>query len=83
MTYDMNHHCNVIREVQHITWQRTPNTGLIVTYDTNSNGSIHPEVHLLESAQLVGLSLRFTGIKVMVDAKVSDGPVCESHKMQW
>ena len=42
MTYDMNHHCNVIREVQHITWQRTPNTGLIVTYDTNSNGSIHP-----------------------------------------
>jgi len=42
MTYDMNHHTNIVREVQHITWQRTPNTGLIVTFDTNSNGSIHP-----------------------------------------
>ena len=42
MTYDMNHHTNVVREIQHHTWQQTPNTGLIVTYDTNSNGSIHP-----------------------------------------
>lgn len=42
MTYDMNHHTNIVREVQHITWQNTPNTGLIVTFDTNSNGSIHP-----------------------------------------
>ncbi|MFP6763953.1 MAG: hypothetical protein VB858_10050, partial [Planctomycetaceae bacterium] len=42
MTYDMNHHTNIIREVQHLTWQRTPGTGLIVTFDTNSNGSIHP-----------------------------------------
>ena len=42
MTYDMNHHTNIVRELQHITWQRTANTGLIVTYDTNSNGSIHP-----------------------------------------
>lgn len=42
MSYDMNHHCNVIREIQHLTWERTENTGLIVTYDTNSNGSIHP-----------------------------------------
>ena len=42
MTYDMNHHTNVIREIQHLTWARFKNTGLIVTYDTNSNGSIHP-----------------------------------------
>ena len=42
MTYDMNHHTNVIREIQHHTWARFKNTGLIVTYDTNSNGSIHP-----------------------------------------
>ena len=42
MTYDMNHHTNIVREIQHLTWQRTPNSGLIVTFDTNSNGSIHP-----------------------------------------
>jgi len=42
MTYDMNHHTNLVREIQHITWERTPGTGLITTYDTNSNGSIHP-----------------------------------------
>ena len=42
MTYDMNHHTNAIREVQFDTWQRTPNTGLIVTFDCNSNSNIHP-----------------------------------------
>jgi sialate O-acetylesterase len=42
MTYDMNHHTNIIRELQFLTWRTTPNTGLIVTFDTNSNGSIHP-----------------------------------------
>jgi sialate O-acetylesterase len=42
MTYDMNHHTNVIRELQFLIWRTTPNTGLIVTFDTNSNGSIHP-----------------------------------------
>ncbi|MDP6928393.1 MAG: sialate O-acetylesterase [Planctomycetota bacterium] len=42
MTYDMNHHCNIIREIQFNTWKHTPDTGLIATYDTNSNGSIHP-----------------------------------------
>ena len=42
MEYDMNHHCNVVREIQLDTWLNTENTGLIVTYDTNSNGSIHP-----------------------------------------
>ncbi len=42
MTYDMNHHTNIVREIQFLTWRRTPNTGLIVTYDTNTNGGIHP-----------------------------------------
>ena len=42
MTYDMNHHTNVIREQQHLTWRATSNTGLIVSFDANSNDSIHP-----------------------------------------
>ncbi|MDP7287736.1 MAG: hypothetical protein QGH94_07065, partial [Phycisphaerae bacterium] len=42
MTYDMNHHTNVIREIQFLTWRRTPGTGLIVTFDTNSTQRIHP-----------------------------------------
>jgi sialate O-acetylesterase len=42
MVYDMNHHCNIVREIQMDTWGSIPGTGLIVTYDTNSNGSIHP-----------------------------------------
>tara|TARA_Y100000588_G_scaffold81321_1_gene85480 strand:+ start:186 stop:1871 length:1686 start_codon:yes stop_codon:yes gene_type:complete len=43
MTYDMNHHASIVREIQFTTWQGTKNTGLIVTYDTNSNGGIHPQ----------------------------------------
>ena len=42
MTYDMNHHTNIVREVQFLTWRRTPGTGLIVTFDTNTDGGIHP-----------------------------------------
>ncbi|MEO1996183.1 MAG: sialate O-acetylesterase [Planctomycetaceae bacterium] len=42
MTYDMNHHTNIVREVQFNTWRNSEHTGLIATYDTNSNGSIHP-----------------------------------------
>jgi len=42
MEYDMNHHTNVVREVQFNTWRNTPNTGLIVSFDANSNQSIHP-----------------------------------------
>ena len=43
MSYDQNHHTNVVRELQFKTWQATPNTGLIVTYDTNTDGNIHPK----------------------------------------
>ncbi len=42
MTYDMNHHCNIVREIQFNTWRKTPRTGLIVTFDTNSSQGIHP-----------------------------------------
>lgn len=42
MTYDMNHHTNVIREQQFLTWRKTPNTGLIVSFDANSDANIHP-----------------------------------------
>lgn len=42
MTYDMNHHTNIVREIQFNTWKETPNTGLIVSFDANSNSSIHP-----------------------------------------
>ena len=43
MTYDMNHHTNIVREIQFNTWQKTPQTGLVVTFDTNSTGGIHPQ----------------------------------------
>ena len=42
MEYDMNHHCNIVREVQFNTWRTTPNTGLVVSFDTNSSQGIHP-----------------------------------------
>lgn len=42
MTYDMNHHTNVVREIQFLTWQKTPGTGLIVSFDANSDANIHP-----------------------------------------
>lgn len=42
MEYDMNHHCNIVREVQFDVWRGTPHTGLIVTFDANSDGNIHP-----------------------------------------
>tara|TARA_B110000438_G_scaffold48409_1_gene48770 strand:- start:9101 stop:9688 length:588 start_codon:yes stop_codon:yes gene_type:complete len=43
MTYDMNHHASIVREIQFLTWKRTKNTGLVATYDTNTSGGIHPQ----------------------------------------
>jgi sialate O-acetylesterase len=43
MSYDMNHHCNVVREIQFDVWRRTSNTGLIVSFDANSDSNIHPK----------------------------------------
>ena len=42
MTYDMNHHTNVVREIQFNTWRSTPHTGLIASFDANSDANIHP-----------------------------------------
>jgi sialate O-acetylesterase len=42
MHYDMNHHTNIVREVQFDTWQSMDQVGLIVSYDTNTSQSIHP-----------------------------------------
>ena len=42
MEYDMNHHCNIVREIQFNTWRTTPHTGLVVSFDTNSSQGIHP-----------------------------------------
>ncbi len=42
MEYDMNHHCNIVREIQFNTWKTTANTGLVVSFDTNSSQGIHP-----------------------------------------
>jgi sialate O-acetylesterase len=43
MTYDMNHHTNVVREIQFKTWRETPGTGLMVSFDLNSDANIHPQ----------------------------------------
>ena len=43
MTYDMNHHASIVREIQFRTWRKTRNTGLITSYDTNTSGGIHPQ----------------------------------------
>lgn len=85
MTYDMNHHTNVIREIQFDVWQRTPNTGLIVTYDTNSNQSIHPA-----AKQPVGDRSARWALSEVYGRKTLDGrepipwmgPVYKSHEIR-
>lgn len=82
MTYDMNHHTNVIREIQHITWQRFKHTGLITSYDTNSNGSIHPAHKRPVGERLARWALsevypQSSGTKI-----VWKGPVYESHQIE-
>ena len=85
MTYDMNHHCNVIREIQHIVWQSTPKTGLIATYDTNSNGSIHPgrKIPVGERSARWALAEVY-GFKTDGGRKTLEwmGPVYESHHVE-
>ena len=85
MTYDMNHHTNIIREIQHLIWQRFDHTGLIVTYDTNSNGSIHPG-----HKRPVGERLARWALAEVYEAKPYKsnkpiewrGPVYESHEIK-
>jgi sialate O-acetylesterase len=85
MTYDMNHHCNVIREIQHIVWQGTSKTGLIATYDTNSNGSIHPGRKLPVGERSARWALaEVYGFKTDGGRKDLEwmGPVYESHSIE-
>ncbi len=85
MTYDMNHHCNVIREIQHLVWQGTPKTGLIATYDTNSNGSIHPGRKMPVGERSARWALaEVYGFKTDGGRKTLEwmGPVYESHKLE-
>ena len=85
MTYDMNHHCNVIREIQHLVWQGTPKTGLIATYDTNSNGSIHPGRKMPVGERSARWALaEVYGFKTDGGRKTLEwmGPVYESHHVE-
>ena len=85
MTYDMNHHCNVIREIQHVVWQGTPGTGLIATYDTNSNGSIHPGRKMPVGERSARWALaEIYGFKSDGGRKNLEwmGPVYESHRTE-
>jgi sialate O-acetylesterase len=73
MTYDQNHHTNVVREIQFKTWQDTPNTGLVVTYDANSDGNIHPK-----NKRPVGERTARWALAEVYNAKDSRG-----NKLEW
>lgn len=84
MTYDQNHHTNIVRELQHKTWQDTPNTGLVVTYDANSDGNIHPK-----NKRPVGERSARWALSTVYGAKDRRGqplewrgPVYESYKVE-
>jgi sialate O-acetylesterase len=84
MNYDQNHHTNVVREIQHKVWQSTPNTGLIVSYDANSDGNIHPK-----NKRPIGERSARWALATVYDAKDRRGqplewrgPVYESHKIE-
>lgn len=86
MTYDMNHHTNVVREIQHLTWQRFDHTGLIPAYDTNSNGNIHPGHKRPVGERLARWALHEvyqdkTGRKVIWQGPVYDSHVIEDGKV--
>ena len=82
MTYDMNHHTNVIREIQHITWQRLNHTGLIPSYDTNSNGSIHPAHKRPVGERLARWALSEIYPQSGGNSIIWKGPVYESHQIE-
>ena len=82
MTYDMNHHTNVIREIQHITWQRLNHTGLIPSYDTNSNGSIHPAHKRPVGERLARWALSEVYSQDSGFNVAWKGPVFDSHQVE-
>ena len=85
MTYDMNHHTNVIREIQFDVWQRTEKSGLIVTYDTNSNQSIHPGAKQPVGDRSARWALSEVYMQKNLDGRQPlswKGPVFESHEIR-
>jgi sialate O-acetylesterase len=85
MTYDMNHHTNVIREIQFDVWQRTEKSGLIVTYDTNSNQSIHPGAKQPVGDRSARWALGEVYMRKNLDGRQPlswKGPVFESHEVR-
>ena len=85
--YDLRHEPSlpVIREIQHIVWQGTPKTGLIATYDTNSNGSIHPGRKMPVGERSARWALaEVYGFKTDGGRKTLEwmGPVYESHHVE-
>jgi len=85
MTYDMNHHTNVIREIQFDVWRRTAKTGLIVTYDTNSNQSIHPAAKQPVGDRSARWALGEVYGRKTLDGREAlpwKGPVYESHQVR-
>ena len=82
MTYDMNHHTNVIREIQQITWQRFNHTGLIPSYDTNSNGSIHPAHKRPVGERLARWALSEIYPQSGINNVIWKGPVYESYQIE-
>lgn len=84
MSYDQNHHTNVIREIQFNVWQHTPNTGLIVTYDANSDGNIHPRRKLPVGERSARWALaEVYGIKDSRGKAIEwRGPVYQSYKIE-
>ena len=85
MTYDMNHHTNIVREIQFDTWRSTPNTGLIVTYDTNSNQSIHPAAKRPVGERVARWALSEVYKVQAVNSRQPiswKGPIFSSHEVQ-
>ncbi|MFP6694371.1 MAG: sialate O-acetylesterase [Pirellulales bacterium] len=85
MEYDMNHHCNIVREVQFNTWRDTPRTGLVVTFDTNTSQGIHPIRKLPVGERLARWALAEVYKTPSYSSKDSlqwRGPVYKSMKQQ-
>lgn len=85
MTYDMNHHTNVIREIQFDVWQRTEKSGLIVTYDTNSSQSIHPGAKQPVGDRSARWALGEVYMRKNLDGRQPlswKGPIYEAHEVR-
>jgi sialate O-acetylesterase len=73
MTCDINHPSNIIRKIHLNTWRQTPHTGLIVSFDCNVSGNIHPR-----HKQPVGQRSARWALGSVYDIKDSRG-----HTIRW